>query len=295
MSCKRKKTPEQSLFDIFDKLEIEEYKKTVLQERYLNVLQNFHTRASRLSCMFYTTRLIVTVGSILVPAFLSIQTCSYEDKMYWLTWTLSLLVTICNGIVTLFKLDKKYFFINTTLEMLHSEGWQYVGLSGRYASKDAVVPPSHDNQFLVFFHMAEKIKMRQVEEEYWKFTDSTGVGNATSHKASSIFSPTPVSYQGLLASLPPEKKSVIDGWLDDMNKSTRGLQRRSPNSDLGIDGRPGSSGIPESPSETPMPMQQTLQASPRYTAAMVQVPSNTMHTSEENERISVPIMSMESN
>jgi len=292
LSCKRKKTPEQSLFDIFQSLEIEQYKKTVLQERYLRVLNNFHVRANRLSYMFYSTRMIVTVGSILVPAFLSIQGCSIDDKMYWATWMISLLVTICNGFVTLFKLDKKYFFINTTLEMLHSEGWQYVGLSGRYAPKDAPVPPTHDNQFLVFFHMAEKIKMRQVEEEYWKFTDSTGVGNATSNRQS-IVSPTPATQQGLLASLPVDKKNVIEGWLEDMNKSSRGLQPRLRKSITELDGGQSSSGISGSPSEVPMSMQSPMQSSSPYQGTMVQGSQISINTPQEYEGLSIPVMSNE--
>ena len=146
MFFKRKKTPEMSLFDIFETLNIEKYKKTILQERYLEVLQNFHQRSITLAYMFYTTRIIMTVGSILVPAFLSIQGSTFQTQIYWATWVLSLSVTISNGFMTLFKIDKKYFFINTTLELLHSEGWQYVGLSGRYAGKDGITP-THENQF----------------------------------------------------------------------------------------------------------------------------------------------------
>ena len=204
------------LFNLFHTLDIEPYKKSVLQERYLNVLQNFQTRATRLSFIFYSARIIITVGSILVPAFLSIQNSSYQMHLYWITWIVSILVTICNGLITLFKIDKKYFFINTTLELLHSEGWQYIGLSGRYAPKDAPVPPTHENQFLIFFHMAEKIKMRQVEEEYWKFTDTSGVGNATNQKPM-INVQTPAIQQGTIANLPSEQKGVIEGWLGDMN------------------------------------------------------------------------------
>jgi len=117
--------------------------------------------------------------------------------------------------MSLFKLDKKYFFIHTTLELLTSEGWQYIGLSGRYSPKDAIVQPTHENQFLVFFHMAEKIKMRQVEEEYWKFTDTAGIGNATTQKPMDILQ-TPSTKQAPLALLPTDKKEALEGWLDDI-------------------------------------------------------------------------------
>jgi len=284
MLCIRKKTQEQTLFDMFQTLKIEQYKKSVLQQRYLEVLQNFHVRARRLEIMFYLTRLIVTIGSILVPAFLSIQGTTQQTQIYWATWVISLSVTISNGIMSLFKLDKKYFFINTTLEMLHSEGWQYVALSGRYSGKDSLVPATHENQFLMFSHMAEKIKMRQVEEEYWKFTDTSGVGNATSQKAP-LISPTPQVQQGQITSLPDQQKNVIEQWVGDMNTNLLGLQPRTRNISSRIDGRQGvskNSGISESPEETPLPVRQGMPVSPSSSQTVVQespatlnIPQNT--------------------
>ena len=260
---KRKNTPEQTLFEVFDTLELDPHKKTVLQNRYIRVLENFHSRARTLSWAYYGVRTIVTVGSILVPAFLSIQRDSASNNaIYWTTWMISLAVTICNGFMTLFKLDKKYYFINTTLEMLHSEGWQYIGLTGRYVPKDAMETPSHDNQFIVFFHMAEKIKMRQVEEEFWKFTDTSGVGNATNNRPLLITAPTPATQQGRLASLAPEKKTVIDSWLKEMADGTlaNGLQPRiiPPQ----IDGGPESSGVQGSTEEASVSGESDMSKSP---------------------------------
>jgi hypothetical protein len=277
MLCIRKKTPEQALFDMFQTLKIEQYKKSVLQQRYLEVLRNFHVRARHLEVMFYLTRLIVTIGSILVPAFLSIQGSTAQTQIYWATWVISLSVTISNGVMSLFKLDKKYFFINTTLEMLHSEGWQYIALSGRYAGKDSMVPATHDNQFLVFSHMAEKIKMRQVEEEYWKFTDTSGVGNATNQKAP-LISPTPQVQQGQITSLPDQQKNVIEQWVGDMNTNLLGLQPRTRNISSRIDGRQGGStnpGISESSEETPVPVRPGLPTTPTSRETVVPVSPST--------------------
>jgi len=270
MWAKRKKSPETSLYDIFETLEIEPYKKTILQERYLSVLSNFQQRSVTLAYMFYITRIIVTVGSILVPAFLSIQGSTNQMQLYWVTWVLSLSVTISNGFMTLFKVDKKYFFINTTLELLCSEGWQYVGLSGRYSGKDTNIPPTHDNQFLVFFHMAEKIKMRQVEEEYWKFTDTSGVGNATNQKGP-LLTPTPLVQQGKLRNLPDEQKNVIDQWVGEMKSDMLGLQPRARNLPGKLDESPRSPGISGTPQETTMSVRPDMQAIPTFEGALVQL------------------------
>jgi hypothetical protein len=148
-------------------------------------------------------------------------------QLYWITWMLSILVTLCNGIMTLFKLDKKYFFINTTLELLHSEGWQYIGLSGRYTHGGTNDSPTHANQFLIFFHMAEKIKMRQVEEEYWKFTDTSGIGNATNQRLISP-TPTPDVPQLPVSSMPPHQTRAINRWIGEINGLEPRISQEKP-------------------------------------------------------------------
>jgi hypothetical protein len=226
---------------MFDSINIQEYQKDILKKRYISVVKNFQIRAFYLTYIFYVSKTVITVGSIIVPAFISIQGASYEPQLYWITWFISLLVTVCNGLLTLFKIDKRYYFIHTTLELLTSEGWQYLGLSGRYSPKDAPIAPTHENQFLTFFHMAEKIKMRQVEEEFWKFTDTSGVGNATNQISMNNLQ-TPVTQQGALALLPSDQRVAIEGWLDDMKtKSTRiGLVPRNQlKSAVVIDGSEG--------------------------------------------------------
>ncbi len=128
---------------------------------------------------------MITVGSLLVPALLSIQNSdksftytasNFAAQIYWTTFVISLLVTTFNGILTLFKVDKKYYFLHTHLERLRSEGWQYFSLTGRYAvlkEKDKEKAGTHQNQFVQFIHIVEKIKMKQVQEEYYKAEEKT--------------------------------------------------------------------------------------------------------------------------
>jgi hypothetical protein len=138
------------------------------------MLEHVKKRVTHYSRIFYVSHLMITVGSLIVPALLSVQNSSslptdYSTRIYWTTFVISLLVTTCNAILALFKIDKKYYFLNTTLERLRTEGWQYVGLTGRYSGHlTAGTPPTHENQFVYFTHQIEKIKMKQVEEEYYK-------------------------------------------------------------------------------------------------------------------------------
>jgi hypothetical protein len=179
--------------------------------------------------------------------------------------------------------------------MLHSEGWQYIGLSGRYSPKDTIIPPTHENQFLVFFHMAEKIKMRQVEEEYWKFTDTSGVGNATSQRLPFV-QPTPAVQQGQIKSLPDEQKNVIERWVGDMNSNLLGLQPRGTRSPTKIDRRQNGSpnpGISELATETPVPMR-GLPVNPSSKRTMVQETSSSPESTEVPQNTVVKVVYEES-
>ena len=159
--------------------------KTIIQERYIQVVTNFERRCLFLAIFFHTSRIIITVGSLIVPALLSIQYVdtgpstnitdpgSFAYRVYWSTWVISLFVSICNGLLSVFKIEKKYYFLHTTLEHLRSEGWQYLQLSGHYSGFHTPnVTPSHSNQFIFFCHFVERIKMKQVEEEYYKLIEN---------------------------------------------------------------------------------------------------------------------------
>jgi hypothetical protein len=152
--------------------------RTTLSSRFLSLLEEYRGRSRRYSCAFNALRIIITVGSLIVPALLSVQyavgnvgstNTSISSEVYWVVWNLSLFVTISNGVMSLLKVDKKYFTLNTTYEHLLSEGWQFVHLSGKYSGfYTPGMPASHNNQFVFFCNMIEKIRMKQVEEEYYK-------------------------------------------------------------------------------------------------------------------------------
>lgn len=151
--------------------------KTTIRTRYIELLLSFNRRCRVYGFLFRLLRIIVTVGSLLVPALLSVQYDEkYKTNMYWATWIISLAVTTSNGIFTLFKIDKKYYFINTIRELLVSEGWQYIALTGRYGTGGHLPVEggvrTHAALFPYFCHYVEKIKLKQVEEEYYKGIES---------------------------------------------------------------------------------------------------------------------------
>ncbi len=185
--CRRKKLHNlESL--ILHSQSLDDYRKEILKIRYLRILWDFQNRCKFYSWIYHACRIMVTVGSLLVPALMSIQyskenlfsfTQSLEIPIYWTTWAISLMVTIANGIFTLFKIDKKYYFLHSIYEKLQSEGYQYLSLTGKYSGilNRNKRRPTHENQFIYFCHNIEKIKMSQVFEEFLKINDNSTPSN----------------------------------------------------------------------------------------------------------------------
>jgi hypothetical protein len=140
----------------------------ILEMRFISLIHEYEMRAKYIDILFHFSRGFISLGSVAVPALLSIQspTSSNSVGLYWMTWTISLLVTIFHNFSTLFRFDKKFFGIHNTLERLKSEGWQYLELSGRYSGHYGHKCPTHENQFTYFVHIIEKIRLRQIEDEY---------------------------------------------------------------------------------------------------------------------------------
>jgi len=183
--------------------------KVVIKLRMKDLLVEYKNRSVRYSYSYNILRVIITVGSLIVPSVMSIEYMNSTDSrtgsgIYWLVWIISLFVTISNGVVTLLKIDKKYYVLNTTYQHITSEMWQYIELSGKYSGfYTPGQEATHQNQFIYFCHVIEKLRMKQVQDEYYKVLDQP---HTTQHQGSdSLIPPTPL--KELFA---PEEKSVIE-------------------------------------------------------------------------------------
>jgi len=216
--------------NILEELELTHVQKEIIRTRYLSILENFQRRTRNYSTIFFIGHFMITVGSLLVPALMSIQNSdsnmtfsgvNFPVHMYWATFIISVLVTTFNGILTLFKVDKKYYFLNTTLERLRSEGWQYFGLTGRYSGHLINHrQPTHTNQFMFFIHYVEKIKMKQVEEEYYKADEKpVTMANGSNHVPTTsgsqeLYPPSPDQpLTSMTANMPDPVKDAVNSLI----------------------------------------------------------------------------------
>ena len=157
------------VLDIINSLKLSsETDKHILKSRFLYEVLNYDARRNHTKKYYNGFRFVVTVGSILLPAILSIGQMdpaklpkNFESVSYWGAWTISLTVTICNGFLQLFSLDKNYFEFALTSEQLKTEGWQFFQLSGKYDDYE-----DHKEAYRPFCKSIENIKRKQVEKEF---------------------------------------------------------------------------------------------------------------------------------
>ena len=176
--------------------------KAILKSRFLTEVLAYQSRRDHTKKYYNAFRFIVTTGSILLPAILSIGQmdpsklpANFENVSYWSAWTISLMVTISNGFLQLFSLDKNYFDYAITTEQLKTEGWQFFQLSGKYEDYE-----THEEAYKPFSKSVENIKRKQVEKEF------SGKGDVNKNKGGKKKSEFNFE-KDLLSNLPSEAKT----------------------------------------------------------------------------------------
>ena len=154
--------------------------KEIIRLRFVDEVEFYEKKRDYTKKYYNIFRFIVTVGSILLPAILSIGQMDptklpkhFGEITYWSSWSISLMVTISNGFLQLFSLDKNYFNYSLVVEQLKTEGWQFFGLSGKYDDHETHTKKSYKE----FCKAIESIKRKQVEQEF-----SSGKGDSKKKK-----------------------------------------------------------------------------------------------------------------
>lgn len=201
--------------NIIDTLELDsETDRGILKSRFLSEVVEYENRKLKTKKYYDIFRFIVTTGSILLPAILSLGQMdpaklpkNFDQITYWASWTISLMVTASNGFLQLFSLDKNYFEYALTTEQLKTEGWQYFQLSGKYEDDE-----SHKDAYKAFSKSIENIKRKQVEKEY------SGKGDVNKNKKEKKFD----FQKELMNNLPEElKKQIPDKPKEDVEEGVK--------------------------------------------------------------------------
>lgn len=155
----RKKT-QFYLLDAVENAELTTEQKVYFITRYMDLVQRYRHKYHRVNVLYNTLRLMVMVGSIFIPALLTLQkdpTTIISETTYWIVFGLSLCVTLSNSLLELFNvaaLNTKYWLHVHRLEM---EGWQFLHLSESYSRFENI-----QEAFIKFSSKVEKLNISLV-------------------------------------------------------------------------------------------------------------------------------------
>jgi hypothetical protein len=175
------------MFDTLVDLNLQQ--RTAIKSRYRFLMAEYRRRCRIYAVLFYILRITMNVGSIAVPALMSLSVPpGSEGLLKWFTWSVSVGVSIAHGLTTLFKLDKRFFMLHAIAERLRTETWQYLELTGRYSGHWGGQCPTHANQYMLYTSQMEKIRMKHIDEEFVRGADM--VQEQRNHQAQQRPSPT---------------------------------------------------------------------------------------------------------
>ena len=192
--------------NIINDIDLSDNQKRMMSSRFLSEV-NLYDRKARIAEFFYIFfSLIITIGSVVLPALLSIQNLDFSDdeeidskyreRVYWITWSLSLLISISNALIQLLSLNKQYSSYITVREDMVSEGWKYLELCDDY------IEGNHKENFTKFVEKIEEIKNEQTKKESSFLNHSKSPRRNNTHNRFSSHEGTNQSHEGTNQSNP---------------------------------------------------------------------------------------------
>ena len=152
-----------------------------LYEYYVKMTEDYEVKARRAGWWLYHLQSLRTTFNIVLPAVLALQNVSeVSHVIMWLTWGLSLAVSLATGYIDLYRLRDTYEMYTRACEHLKLEGWQFFALTGRYA-----IFENHQGALHIFLMRVAKIRKRTIDRE---FPPQSGSGTSGADVSFSSFS-----------------------------------------------------------------------------------------------------------
>ena len=164
----------QTIEEIKEK-DLSKLNKMLLKKRFIPILKTMELEVKRVSTGFTLFQIVTTLGSIVVPALLSIEdrnlifnATELQDEyqthnLYWTTWAISIAVTVSNAFNQLLGLEKKYIIRNIHLSQMKKEGWSFLEKSGNIYGKDPL--KTHNDLISIFWKRVETLRHNQIKND----------------------------------------------------------------------------------------------------------------------------------
>ena len=147
--------------------------KLIIKERFLNLYRHYRKKYKYTSIFHNTSKIIISVGSIIIPALLTLDSEISERShssqiIYYTTFSISIIVTITNALSEIMQFNKKYYTYATIKENLKTEGWLFASLAGKYKNYT-----DHSECWRKFVNKIEKLNIYAINSNLILSTQRT--------------------------------------------------------------------------------------------------------------------------
>jgi uncharacterized membrane protein YhaH (DUF805 family) len=150
------------LTEIIDKLDgLSDIQKDWLKERWLDQVIWIEGRANRHRNRYNFWRVFAIVGGILIPVLITmsqLENPSWLSSLAWIAMLLGAVVAIATSVEEFFHDGERWRNYRGSAELLKSEGWHFVNLSGPYSRSG-----DHPKAFKKFAVSVEGIIQKDVK------------------------------------------------------------------------------------------------------------------------------------
>lgn len=143
-------------------LALESWVRLVIVLRFVKMAYKYRHLRRLWQCVSTSSRFFVTFGSMVVPAMIVADDHINERPitsraLAYTTLSLSVLVSIVNAMHEMTSATRRFVLLHTTEELLYSEGWAFITLTGKYRRFER-----HDDCWQYFISRCDKIHMAAV-------------------------------------------------------------------------------------------------------------------------------------
>ena len=158
------------IYEIVSSLPLTNLEKNLILVRFRRInlycLKNFKS----LSNYYTKSKLFIIICGILNPSLLSINhdvNSNHYSTLFWIVWSLQLMVSLVTSFISFYKWDKKYFLYNSYKSRINQEIWYYLELTGKYGKsiinndienrKNIIIEANHKNKLSYFLESIENL------------------------------------------------------------------------------------------------------------------------------------------
>jgi hypothetical protein len=150
-----------NLTAVIDKLDkLDEIQKSWLKERWLDQVIWMEGRANRHRNRHYRLRIFAIAGGILIPLLITMSQNNNLGFLSWVAAGLGALVAISVAVEEFYHDGERWRNYRNSVELLKSEGWHFINLSGPYRHYNDA---DRSNAFKKFAARVEDIIQQDVQ------------------------------------------------------------------------------------------------------------------------------------